>query len=189
MPIRIPNIHFWGSSRKIMTYVHLSACLWWAISIRHPAASGKNPEQCGEVGWNKYSSVFHFSQSSPKVTRLMVGQWSGHLQKTSWIWGFLGTSTTLSFKKEKWKSVKRKHLHFTPMDLVISADAQSFIAGQNDAELSHEIYQYSISFFYFCGIFRERIFKSKVKINRFFKSSLQRLMQTWDGRFTCCPRW
>ena len=98
MPIRIPNIHFWGSSRKIMTYFHLSACLWWAISIRHPAASGKNPEQCGEVGWNKYSSVFHFSQSSPKVTRLMVGQWSGHLQKTSWIWGFLGAFTTLSFK-------------------------------------------------------------------------------------------
>ena len=54
--------------------------------------------------------------------------------------------------------MKRKHLHCTPMDLVISADAQNFMAGQNDAELSLEIYQYSISFFYFCGVFRQRNF-------------------------------
>ena len=106
MPIWIPNIHFGGSPRKIMTYFHLSACLWWAISIRHPAASGKNPEQCGEVGWNKYSSAFHFSQTSPKVTRLMAGQWSGHLQKTSWIYEVtFRPSTTLSFKKRILKKV------------------------------------------------------------------------------------
>ena len=176
MPIWIPNIHFGGSPRRIMTYFHLSACLWWAISIRHPAASGKNPEQCGEVGWNKYSSIFHFSQTSPKVTRLMAGQWSGHLQKTSWIYEVTSRpSTTLSFNKEYWKSMKRKHLHCTPMDLVISADAQNFIVGQNDAELSLEIYQYSISFFYLCGVCRQRIFKTKFKINHFFKLSLQRL--------------
>ena len=64
----------------------------------------------------------------------------------------------LVLKKNIEKSMKRKHLHCTPMDLVISADAQNFMAGQNDAELSLEIYQYSISFFYFCGVFRQRIF-------------------------------
>ena len=55
------------------------------------------------------------------------------------------------------------------MDLVISADAQSFIAGQNDAELSHEIYQYSISFFYFCGIFRQRNFLRQIQDKPSFK--------------------
>ena len=68
----------------------------------------------------------------------------------------------LVLKKNIEKSMKRKHLHCTPMDLVTSADAKKFIAkianSQNHAELSHEIYQYSISFFYFCGVFRHRFF-------------------------------
>ena len=68
--------------------------------------------------------------------------------------------------------MKRKHLHCTPMDLVISADTQSFIAGQNDAELSHEIYQYSISFIYFCGVFRQRNFVKQIQDQPLFSNYL-----------------
>ena len=136
MPIWIPNIHSGGSPRKIMTYFHLSACLWWAISILHPAASGKNPEQCGEVGWNKYSSVFYFSQTSPKVTRLMAGQWSGHLQKTSWIYEVtFRPSTTLSFKKKYWKKYETQTLALYSHGFSYFSRCKK-IHSQNHAELS-----------------------------------------------------
>ena len=55
------------------------------------------------------------------------------------------------------------------MDLVNFADAQNFMVGQNDAELSLEIYQYSISFFYFSGIFRQRNFLRQIQDKPSFK--------------------